>query len=151
MGTDLAAALSETLGTISGQLRLRFAASGVDDSGLGFVALATLRHLARHGPKTITELAELDHVTTQAISLRVAPLVHNELVERRRDPDDARRTILSVSAAGGRTLAAAQDRAHHALEEALACLGAEELDEVRRALPALDHLATALRSAHTSV
>lgn len=146
MADDLAHALSEALGAISEQLRLRFAATELDEPGLGFVALATLRHLVRHGPKSVTELAEADRVTTQAISSRVASLVDDGLVERRRDPADARRMILSATQKGMRTVTAAQDRGRAALAAALTDLSEGERGELRDALPTLNQLSATLRA-----
>jgi len=136
-----AADLSEAIGVISSQLRLIFAAN---PEPVGFVALATLRHLSRHGPRSISELAALDRVTTQAISLRVAPLVEAGLAQRSADPADGRRTVVSVTDAGRRALAAAQGRAFSALETALETLDAADLTTLEAAVPVLHKLGPAL-------
>ena len=68
--------------------------------GIGFVALATLRHLDRHRARTVTELAHADQVTTQAISLRIRPLVDAGLVTRSPDPVDARRSVVTATERG---------------------------------------------------
>lgn len=62
--------------------------------------MATLRHLVRKGSRTVSELALADGVTTQAISLRLRPLVEAGLVSRATDPRDARRTIVSATPSG---------------------------------------------------
>ncbi len=121
---SLAQDLHGALGTISGRLRLRFAAEG--SPGIGFVALATLRHLDRHGARTVTELAHADQVTTQAISLRIRPLVDAGLVTRSPDPADARRSVVTATESGRAAVATAESRAREALQAAVERLSAAD-------------------------
>jgi DNA-binding MarR family transcriptional regulator len=137
-----AAEVGDAIGSISSQLRLRFAAAG---SGIGFVALATLRHLVRWGPRAVSELAASDQVTTQAISIRVSPLVEAGLVARRVDPADGRRTLLEVTSAGRNVVEAASRQANAALRSALDSVAAADRRAVENALPALRSVAMALR------
>lgn len=134
--------LHDTIGAISTQLRLRFAATASPE--IGFVALATLRHLTRHGPKSVSDLAYADHVSTQAISLRIRPLIDAGLLTRRIDTADARRTIVAVTAPGRAAVANAEASARDALNDALDRLPASDRDTLSAALPALHQVATIL-------
>ncbi len=138
MEDDLAPQVLAVAGLISAELRLRFAAA--DDPELGFVALATLRHLTRHGSRSVSELAKADRVTTQAISLRIAPLAAAGLVTRRTDPADARRTLVDVTDRGRQTVERAQQSAHAALEAAVKNLTRPERAALVSALPVLHQI-----------
>jgi len=142
----LASELWEKVGALSSALRLLFVAGSRADADIhaapiGFVALAPLRHLVRHGPQTITGLALKDRVSTQAISLRVAPLLHAGLVARGVDPTDRRRTVLSVTDQGREYVEAAHAAAYEELEQAVGQLSTEDRNTLVSALPVLDRLA----------
>jgi DNA-binding MarR family transcriptional regulator len=128
--------LLEALGAVSAQLRLRYSSPEI-----GFVALATLRHLDRRGPKAVSELAQSDHVTTQAISLRVRPLVEAGLLVRTTDPADTRRTIVAITERGRAVVAAAQARTRTALQHAVHRLPEADRDQLAAVLPTLVQLA----------
>ena len=132
---SLSIAVLEAIGAISAQLRSRFAQGG--EPGVGFVGLATLRHLVRHGPRSVTELARSEGVTTQAISLRLSPLVGSGLAARSRDPLDARRTLVDVTQAGHDLVTRSQARVVTALEAAIDALTDAERAALATALPAL--------------
>jgi len=124
LDADPPTGLHEAVEAISAQLRLRFAASGPPT--IGFVALATLRHLTRHGPRSVSQLAETDRVTTQAISLRVRPLVDAGLVTRAVDAGDGRRTVVEATPLGRSTVADAQSDTRRALDDAIRRLPAAD-------------------------
>jgi DNA-binding MarR family transcriptional regulator len=135
MSDELANRLSAGVGALSAQLRLRFL--DASESGLGFVALATLRHLCRHGERTVTSLAESDGVTTQAISARLRPLEEAELIHRERDAEDARRTVVSPTSAGRAVIREAERGAELALRSAVSRLSPEDRAILERAAPLL--------------
>lgn len=134
--------VGDAIGAISSRLRQEFAAA---EPGIGFVALATMRHLVRWGPRTVSELAANDRVTTQAISIRIAPLVESGLIARSVDPTDARRVVLDVTSAGREVVQGATQRANEALQSALDSLDAVKRQHLKRAIPALREVALALR------
>lgn len=139
---SLAEDLHGALGTISGRLRLRFAAG--PSPGIGFVGLATLRHLDRHGARTVTELAHADQVTTQAISLRIRPLVDAGLVTRTPDPVDTRRSVVAATEQGRAVVATAESRAREALQAAVERLSVAERHALSDALRPLLQVAANL-------
>lgn len=142
---DLARALGGSIGAVSSQLRLRFADSS--NSGQGFVALATLRHLSRRGPATVTSLAANDRVTTQAISARLKPLEDAALVIRERDRNDARRTVVTPTPAGVAVIQDAEKRSDDALRAAVSRLSEPDRRLLERAVPILAALAADLAGA----
>jgi DNA-binding MarR family transcriptional regulator len=147
MSHDLVSELNAAVGALSSQLRLRFLeASGRSQ---GFVALATLRHLYRHGPRTVTSLAVSDRVTTQAVSARLKPLEEAGLVLRERDPDDSRRTVVTPTPAGIAIVREAEEGAQDALRSALARLPDEERTVLEQAAPILAALAADLTGGKT--
>jgi DNA-binding MarR family transcriptional regulator len=145
MKADLSERLLDSFGVISNQLRLRYSAAGPE--GVGFVAQATLRHLVRRGSCTVSDLAAVDRVTSQAISLRIRPLLEAGLVNRGSDPADGRRTLLSATAPGQEAVTRAASATRRAMAEAVTALTATERAALVAALPALDSLAADLRAA----
>jgi len=145
MDDDLASHVLAAVGSISAELRSRFASAGEPD--LGFVALATLRHLTRHGSRSVSELAKADRVTTQAVSLRVAPLADAGLVTRSTDPADARRTLVEVTHRGRQVVERAQQSAHAALKTVVRNLTRPERTALVSALPVLHRIGTDLNNA----
>src|SRR5581483_11613868 len=123
----------------------RYSAAG--PPGVGFVAQATLRHLIRRGPYTVSDLAAADQVTTQAISLRVRPLLDAGLISRDADASDGRRTLLSATDAGRNAISAASSTVDRAMAEAVAALTVAERTALSQALPALARIAENLQSA----
>jgi DNA-binding MarR family transcriptional regulator len=132
---NIASELLSAVGGLSSQLRLRFAAGGPPD--VGFVALASLRHLTRSGPTTITTLARADDVTTQAISLRIRPLVEAGLATRAADDSDGRKTLVSATPEGKDAVTAAEAGSLDALARAFARLEVSEVTALSAAIPAL--------------
>jgi DNA-binding MarR family transcriptional regulator len=62
--------------------------------------LTALSRLDRLGPSTTAELARRDQITPQAMGATIAGLEQRDLVVRRPDPVDGRRSILSLTPAG---------------------------------------------------
>jgi DNA-binding MarR family transcriptional regulator len=58
---------------------------------------STLLTVALYGPMTITQLAKRHHVTLKTASLIAVELERAGLIERREDPADRRRTIVTVA------------------------------------------------------
>jgi len=66
--------------------------------------------LERRGPLTLGELAALEHVKPPSVTRMVAGLESHRLVHRESDPDDGRVSLVSVTAAGSRTLQRSRTR-----------------------------------------
>ncbi|MBB4686657.1 MarR family winged helix-turn-helix transcriptional regulator [Amycolatopsis jiangsuensis] len=92
---DLAASLYDGLSLLSRRLRLLPA-----PGELSLPERAALSRLNRTGPTTAAELARAEQITAQAMGTTVNSLEDRGLVERHPDPNDGRRAVLTVSAAG---------------------------------------------------
>src|SRR3984957_12498100 len=91
-------ALAVELHALSGKLkrRLRALASAGD---LTPSQTSVLMHLDRDGPTTVTALARVEGVRSQSMGATIAVLEAAGLVEGSPDPEDGRRTILSLTSA----------------------------------------------------
>lgn len=65
---------------------------------------AVLGRLDREGPSSVSELAAAEKVRPQSMAQTVAELEADGLVKRRPDPDDRRRALVELTAAGWDTL-----------------------------------------------
>src|ERR1700722_10630371 len=72
--------------------------------GLSLPERTALSHLDRLGPTTSAALSREVQITAQAMGATLAVLGERGLVERRPDPDDGRRVVLTVTEAGLRAL-----------------------------------------------
>ncbi|MFE0459497.1 MarR family winged helix-turn-helix transcriptional regulator [Kitasatospora sp. NPDC058965] len=74
------------------------------DGGLSMPERTALHQLDRSGPTTSAALAREAQITAQAMGATLAALRERGLVERRADPDDGRRILLSLTEAGAQAL-----------------------------------------------
>ena len=128
---------------------LQLGALAAPRHGLSRTAAATLTRLHRSGPTRLTELAIAEGVSQPSMSALVTRLVDQGLLRRGGDPQDARVVVLDLTPAGvdllARRRADRADRLAHAMSE----LAPVDAARIRDALPALAHLAGALRRSPT--
>jgi DNA-binding MarR family transcriptional regulator len=142
MTTDVAAVASDlrvVLGQLIRRLRAEHRAGGVS-----ITHGAVLGRLDRDGPQSVSDLAVAERVRPQSMAQTVGDLEADGLVERRPDPGDRRRALVSLTRAGRETLRL--DRRHREgwLAEAMASeLTAEEQAVVAEAVELLRRLAEA--------
>jgi DNA-binding MarR family transcriptional regulator len=67
------------------------------EHGLGPRHISALLSVALHGPMTVTQLAKRHHVTLKTASLITVELEQAGLIDRREDPADRRRTIITIA------------------------------------------------------
>ncbi len=103
----------------------------------GLSAMATL---SGAGPLRSGHLAEVEGVAPSTMSRIVDGLVADGLVERLPDPEDRRALLVGLTPAGLVAVATARRVRAEALRARLARLPDDELEALRAALPALDHL-----------
>jgi DNA-binding MarR family transcriptional regulator len=103
---------------------------------------AAMARLHRGGPNTSSALAKLEQISPQSMGATLGALEARGLVERRPDPDDGRRIVLSATRAGLKALRRRRNARTEQLAQALASgFTRQELDELMTAAPLLERLA----------
>jgi DNA-binding MarR family transcriptional regulator len=106
---------------------------------------STLARLDRGGPTTATALAKLEQISPQSMGATLATLEARGLVERRPDPDDGRRAVISASKAGLQLLQNRRNAKAERLAEALATgFTRAELKTLVAATPLIERLAQSI-------
>jgi DNA-binding MarR family transcriptional regulator len=80
------------------------------DHGLEARHVSALISVALYGPMSVTELARRHHVMVKTASLIAVELEQAGLVERRPDPADRRRTILTIAKGRERAVSEGLDK-----------------------------------------
>ncbi len=103
---------------------------------------SALARLNRGGPATSSDLARQEQISPQSMGATLGALEARGLVERRPDPGDGRRAVMSITADGQQIL---RDRRAQSTERLARALSAGftpgELDELAAAVPLLERLA----------
>jgi len=135
---DVAAALLTSISVLVRRVR-QVPAGG----GLSMPERTALSCLDRSGPTTSSALAREVQVTAQAMGATLSALRERGLVERRPDPDDGRRVVLTVTEAGAQALKNKRNARTELIAHALT--GGEftpsELKRLAAAAPLLERLA----------
>lgn len=106
---------------------------------------SALSRLDRGGPATASELAKAEQISRQSMGETLGALEARGLIERRPDPDDGRRVVLSVSAAGQRVVRNRRSARTELLAQALSTsFTPAELDQLKAAAPLLERLAQSI-------
>jgi len=84
---------------VVGRLRRRLRES-YDTEGLTPTQTSVLSRLSKDGPSSASALAAAERVRPQSMAMTLGALDERGLIERRPDPDDRRRQLISVSEAG---------------------------------------------------
>jgi DNA-binding MarR family transcriptional regulator len=128
---------------LASQLRIAIARSarrlrqeaGTDLSPSLTAALVTVE---RHGPLTPSELAARERVQRPTVTGLVFRLEEAGLIARAADPTDGRSSLITVTPAGRKLLAAGRTRKDAFLSERLDALGAEDRATLERAATLLE-------------
>jgi DNA-binding MarR family transcriptional regulator len=138
--TDVAGALRASIGLLLRRLRQVQA-----DGELTLPESAALTRLDRGGPSTASALARLEQISPQSMGATLGALEARGLVERRPDPQDGRRVVLSVTDSGRQAL---QDKRNARTERLAKALSAgftpSELRQLEAAAPLLERLAQSI-------
>jgi DNA-binding MarR family transcriptional regulator len=109
--------------------------SGTD---LGPSQVAALATVERHGPLSPSELAERERIKRPTATRIVRRLEAAGLVERVRDPEDGRASILTVTGEGRALLRRLRERKTAYLAKRLAGMNAEDRRTLQRAAELLE-------------
>jgi DNA-binding MarR family transcriptional regulator len=134
---SVAAELLTSIGLIRRRLR-----QGAVEGELTMPEASALARLDRGGPATSAALARLEQISPQSMGAALSALEARGLIERAADPEDGRRVILSLTAAGR----AARRHRRDALVRQLAValegeFDADELGQLLSAAPLIERLA----------
>jgi DNA-binding MarR family transcriptional regulator len=137
---EVAAALHVSIGLLRWRLRQ------VQVTGeLSLPERSALARLDRGGPATPSALARLEQITPQGMGATLAGLEARGLVERRPDPGDGRRAVMSLTEAGQQAL---QDRRNARTEQLAQALATrftpDELAQLLTAAPLIERLAQSI-------
>jgi DNA-binding MarR family transcriptional regulator len=106
---------------------------------------SALVRLDRGGPTTPSELAKLEQISPQSMGATLAALEARGLVERRPDPQDGRRAVLSATEAGRAVLLDKRNARAEQLAQALSAgFTPAELRQLMAAAPLLERLAQSI-------
>jgi len=137
---DVAAALQVAIGLLFRRMR-----QAQLPGELTLAETWALKRLDHGGPATGSELAKQDKISPQSMGATLAVLEQRGLIERRGDPADGRRVVLSVTEAGHQLV---NDRRGARTEQFAAALRAAftaaERDQLLAAAPLLERLAEKL-------
>ena len=137
---QVAAALRVSIGLLLRRLRQVHV-----DGELTLPESSALVRLDRGGPTTPGELAKLEQISPQSMGATLATLEARALVERRPDPRDGRRVVLSVTEAGRDLLLDKRNARTRLLAQALSAgFTPAELRQLMAAAPLLERLAQSI-------
>jgi len=103
---------------------------------------SALTRLDRGGPATSSELARQEQISPQSMGATLAGLEARGLVERRADPADGRRAVMSITGPGQQVLRDRRNESTRRLARALSAgFSSAELDQLMAAVPLLERLA----------
>jgi DNA-binding MarR family transcriptional regulator len=137
---QIAAALRVSIGLLVRNLR-----QVPVEGGLTLSETSALARLDRGGPTTPGELAKQEQISPQSMGATLAALQARDLIERRPDPGDGRRAVMSITKAG---LDLLRSRRNAKVRQLARALSAEftpaELEQLAAAAPLLERLGQGL-------
>jgi DNA-binding MarR family transcriptional regulator len=138
--TDVARALRASIGLLLRRMRQVQA-----EGELTLPESAALTRLDRGGLSTASALARLEQISPQSMGATLSALEARGLVERRPDPGDGRRVLLSVTSAGRQVLQSKRNARTERLAKALAAgFTPSEVRQLEAAAPLLERLAQSI-------
>ena len=139
-GVDDEAGLGAQVRATVGRLYRRFRSERPEGS-LGDTALDVLIRLHKHGPQTLTELSEHDHVAPASMSQSVNRLTSAGYAVRTPDPNDRRKVLLRTTAEGAELATATRRQRNAWLDAQLDALSPADQAAIARACALLRTIA----------
>jgi DNA-binding MarR family transcriptional regulator len=139
---ELARDLRLAIGRIARRLRRLYVDA---DEGTSFLELAVLQRLHRDGPASPGTLAGDEGVTSAAVAAALTRLSSKELLAREPSPQDGRRAVVTITAAGRATLARRESASVNRIDEVLSGqLSDVERSRLSAVIPLLERIANEL-------
>jgi DNA-binding MarR family transcriptional regulator len=137
---NLAGTLRVSIGLLVRRLRQVHA-----EGELTWSESSALARLDRGGPATPSALAKLEQISPQSMGATLGALEARGLVERRPDPGDGRRAVMSLTEAGLRTLLSRRNARTEQLAKSLSAgFTPSELRQLQAAAPLIERLAQSI-------
>ena len=137
---ELAGALRVSIGLLTRRVRQL-----KSEGELTLPESSAMARLDRAGVATSSELARLEQISPQSLGATLAGLEGRGLVQRRPDPEDGRRIMMSLTPAGREMLMDRRTTRTLQFADALAAgFSPAELDQLKSAVPLLERLAQTL-------
>jgi DNA-binding MarR family transcriptional regulator len=137
---QVAGALRVSVGLLRRRLRQTQA-----DSELTLPETSALARLDRGGPTGASALAALEQISPQSMGATLVRLEARDLVERRPDPADGRRSVVSITDAGLEALRNRRNARTEQLAQALSSsFTPDELRQLMAAAPLIERLAQSI-------
>ncbi len=122
----------------------RYAAAGIEETGLGLSDFGVLEVLLHKGPLPVNTIGPIVDLTPGSISIAVDRLVEKGLVTRAESAEDRRVRIVSLTPCGKELIAAAFRRHSGQMKRVFSELSPEELRGLETALKKVGKRAAAL-------
>ena len=122
----------------------RYAAAGIEDTGLGLSDFGVLEVLLHKGPLPVNVIGPMVDLTPGSISIAVDRLVAKGLVSRMESPEDRRVRIVALTRRGKDLIAAAFRKHSGQMKRVFSELSPEELCGLEAALKKVGKQAAAL-------
>jgi MarR family 2-MHQ and catechol resistance regulon transcriptional repressor len=122
----------------------RYAAAGIEDTGLGLSDFGVLEVLLHKGPLPVNAIGPLVDLTPGSISIAVDRLFAKGLVSRVESAEDRRVRIVALSASGKDLIASAFRKHSGQMKRVFSELSSEELRGLETALKKVGKRAAAL-------
>jgi DNA-binding MarR family transcriptional regulator len=134
MGQDTEALADELQFVVGALVRQMRSVSPAHEISLSQVSV--LKRLDRAGPHTVADLARLDKITHQSVTVSVDALASRGLVHRVPDPGDRRRKLVTITGDGQKLLTERREAGAENLAAAIASrLTSAERANLARAIP----------------
>ena len=121
----------------------RYAAAGIEETGLGLSDFAVLEVLLHKGPTPVNEIGRRVRLTSGSITAAIDRLERKALVERQGDPADRRTRMVHLTPAGRALISSTFADHAGAMERATAGLTVEERAQAAALLKKLGRYAQA--------
>ena len=110
------------------------------DESLGLSPLFALATIELREPLSASALAQFERLRPSSLTRVIATLEERGFIERERNPDDARQTLLTTTQAGRDIVRAERQRRQEWLAHMIDSLTDEERGQLRTVLPILRRL-----------